>query len=534
MTEMKDQKPCLVETGQGFSVVYQEKFLYSKYNPSKNICQKISSMDFLPGTIILAVSPVLEYGLKELAESLPENCIVLLCEAERNLAAFESERGLELLCPDKRFIWVSERELYNLPVIFQKPSYTFESGNEVDFAGIFRRVIRLDFSAGVQFCAYFYNTLETACVNSIRQFWTNRFTLAKFGRKYSRNMFRNLKILEDSKPLSDFIGKIDKMIFVFGAGESAEQGIEEVKRFSKSEKPYILCADTAFSMLKANGIMPDGIVVDEAQSIIAQSFIGARRAAIEKGVQVFQSLCSLPHAAGRIFPKDHISFYATEYAPNSFFESLKDKWFFPPVIPAFGSVGITAYVLACLFRKDFNVEIKDFGLDFAYSKGKTHARGTPAHKRQLGLVTRLTCMENFGSCFGQNVIRLPVPAPFPYTTPVLAGYAETFRQVKEQSKELGSSIISDWTGRFGLMRNSEKLSVTEFISWEKDALLELRDLLSGKGNFSDTERSEKIRTLLENRQYLYLHFPDGYRFSMELNFLKRIRGEINGFLKVLQ
>ena len=78
---MKDQKPCLVETGQGFSVVYQEKFLYSKYNPSKNICQKISSMDFLPGTIILALSPVLEHGLKELAESLPENCIVLLCEA---------------------------------------------------------------------------------------------------------------------------------------------------------------------------------------------------------------------------------------------------------------------------------------------------------------------------------------------------------------------------------------------------------------------------------------------------------------------
>lgn len=534
MTEMKDKKPCLVETGQGFSVVYQEKFLYSKYNPSKNICQKISTMDFLPGSIILVLSPVLEYGLKELAENLPENCIVLLCEADRNLRGFENERGLEPLCPDNRFIWVSEREMYNLPVIFQKTSYSFESGNQVDFAGNFRRVIRIDFSAGVQFCADFYNMLEAACVNSVKQFWTNRFTLAKFGRKYSRNMFRNLKVLEESKQLSDFIRKIDRPIFVFGAGESAEKGIKEVKRLSESENPFILCADTAFSMLKANGIMPDGIVVDEAQSIIAQSFIGARKTSEERGVQVFQSLCSLPHVAGRLFPKEHITFYATEYAESSFFDLLKDRCFFPPVVPAFGSVGITAYILACLFRKDENIEIRDFGLDFAYSKGKTHARGTPAHKRQLGLATRLFCIENFGSSFGPNVIRLPESAPFPYTTPVLAGYAETFRQVKEQGKELSSSIVEVWSLRCGKMKNSENSSVQEFLSSEKEALLELRDLLSGKGDVSEAERSEKIRMLLENRQYLYLHFPDGYRFSMELNFLKRVRGEIEGFLKVLQ
>lgn len=287
-------------------------------------------------------------------------------------------------------------------------------------------------------------------------------------------------------------------------------------------------------MLKANGIVPDGIVVDEAQSIIAQSFIGARRAAIEDGVQVFQSLCSLPHVAGRLFPKKNITFYATEYAASSFFESLKNEKFFPPVVPAFGSVGITTYILACLFRLNESIEIRDFGLDFAYSKGKTHARGTPSHKRQLRQVTRLKGSENFESCFGKNVLRVPETARFPYTTPVLVGYAETFRQVKEQGKDIASSIEKEWTLKHKASKESEDTSVTAFILSEKAALEELRDLLSGKGDFPEAERSEKIRILLENRQYLYLHFPDGYNFSMELNFLKRVRGEIDGFLKVLQ
>ncbi|MCQ2574116.1 MAG: DUF115 domain-containing protein [Treponema sp.] len=487
-------------------------------------------MDFLPGSIILVCSPVLEYGLKELDQKLTENCIVLLCEADKELWDFERERGLEPLGLKNQFVSISEEELFNLPVILQKPLYTFEDGNQICFAGNFRRVIRLDFSAGVQFHSDFYDRLESACVNSVKQFWTNRFTLARFGRRYSRNMFRNLKEISGAKSVSDFIGTVCKTVFVFGAGESAEIGVKEIKQKYKREMIYILCADTAFSMLKANGIWPDGIVIDEAQSIIAQSFIGARNAAVKHGVQIFQSLCSLPHVAGKNVPKDKISFYGTEYSSNTFFDSLKQKDFFPPVIPAFGSVGITAYILACLVRKDNSVPVYDYGLDFAYSAGKTHARGTPAHKRQIRETMRLRGPENFGSAFGENVIRLPETAPYRFTTPILASYAETFRQVKGQVEEIVESIKNEWMTR---NRNNGN-SVSDYLASEKDCLLELRDLLSGKGDLTEEERSRKIYSLLENRQYLYLHFPDGYKLSMELNFLKRIRGEIDGFLKDFQ
>lgn len=529
MTEIKNQKPCLVQTGQGFSVEYNQKLLYSKYNPSKQICMKIDSMEFLPGTIVLGFSAVLNHGIENLISKLPENCLLLLCEADKELNDFSSvhfTEGETVSDIPEASIRVSEKEMYKLPVILQKSSYTFSSGRTVSFAGNFKRVVRIDFSAGVQFHSDFYDRLEIACVNSVKQFWTNRFTLSKFGRRYSHNLFTNLKLLPKSKPLKDFIKSVNKPVFVFGAGESSEKGIEELKKIPRNEV-FILCADTAFPMLRSNGIVPDGIVLDEAQSIIAQSFIGARKA-VSEGVHIFQSLCALPHVADRRFPVSSISFYGTEYAPGSFFDLLKEQAFFPPVIPAFGSVGNTAYVLALLIRRDNSVPVYHYGLDFAYSVGKTHAKGTPAHKRQLGGMFRLKGAENFNASFGPGVIKLPDSAPFPFTTLLLSGYADTFRQLKAQ----GGVVINEINGAFAQKTKNEK--VDSYIRQEKEALIRLKDLLSGKTELPEKERSEEIKKLLKNREYLYLHFPDGYKLSMDLSFLKRVRGEIDGFLKLME
>jgi len=88
---MNNQKPCLVETTQGFSVSYKDHLLYSKYAPSKNIIKKIQDTQILPGTIILCISPVLTHGIQELLAKLPEDCILVLCEREEALWAFSKE-----------------------------------------------------------------------------------------------------------------------------------------------------------------------------------------------------------------------------------------------------------------------------------------------------------------------------------------------------------------------------------------------------------------------------------------------------------
>ncbi|MDE5798974.1 MAG: hypothetical protein K2H73_08185, partial [Treponemataceae bacterium] len=79
------QKPCLVRTGQGFSLSYQNRLLYSKYAPQKAIVQTIARLTVLPHTLILCASPCLWYGLRELLAKLPADCFVLGIEADKNL-----------------------------------------------------------------------------------------------------------------------------------------------------------------------------------------------------------------------------------------------------------------------------------------------------------------------------------------------------------------------------------------------------------------------------------------------------------------
>jgi hypothetical protein len=69
--------------------------------------------------------------------------------------------------------------------------------------------------------------------------------------------------------------------------------------------------------------------------------------------------------------------------------------------------------------------------------------------------------------------------------------------------------------------------IEAFFEKEENALLRLRNLLSFGGG-----TTEDILKLLENREYLYLHFPDGYKKpSADVGFLKRVRSEIDFFLK---
>ena len=64
-------KPCLVETRQGLSVLYENRFLYSKYNPAASIERLVETLELKNDTLVLCFSPILGYGIKKLAEKLP-------------------------------------------------------------------------------------------------------------------------------------------------------------------------------------------------------------------------------------------------------------------------------------------------------------------------------------------------------------------------------------------------------------------------------------------------------------------------------
>ena len=74
-------------------------------------------------------------------------------------------------------------------------------------------------------------------------------------------------------------------------------------------------------------------------------------------------------------------------------------------------------------------------------------------------------------------------------------------------------------------------SVRDFYEEEERSLKRLKNILSSGQNMSEAERSAEIEKLLASREYLYLHFPDGLKASLDVSFLKRVRAEIDFFIK---
>ena len=548
MAEINNQKPCVVqkiETSQGFSVSYKEHFLYSKYNPSKNIISSIENLQLLPGTIILCCSPLLGYGLKELLNKLPDNCFVILCEAEQELYDFTEQEGT-FKQSDKR-ISIAPKKLSELPYTIYDLAKT----------GLYKRVIRIDLSAGVQFNSDFYNRLFSACSDSLMTFWKNRITLTKFGRRYSRNLFENLHYLSKTKPVTDFFEKVDRPIIVFGAGESTQKFISSLQTrntIKATLKDYfILCADTALQPLLKNGITPDGVFIEEAQSVIMKAFIGTFKA--PHNIRIFAGLSSLPnlvHKAG----SENISFFFTEYADGVFFDLLKNKNFMPPANKPFGSVGLTAVYYALKFRKDENIPVYFTGLDFSYSIGLTHTKGALSHILRLIHANRLVPSQNYAAAYGPAAEKLPDKnGKTVITTPTLKSYAIMFQNffaceknlfdARESGISLGLPQVTADSFFNDISCESKKdiktedrinpfeKEISDFLENERLALIELRNLLTGSTELTGENLLSEIEKLAAPREYLYLHFADGCKFSTSQSFLNRVRTEIVFFLKVI-
>lgn len=553
-------KPCLAQTPQGFSVSYNERFLYSKYAPSKTILQTIENLELATGTLILCNSPALPYGLSELSAKLPENCYMLLCEADAALYEFECNNENSTQLPQNAARLTME-ELQQLPFILQKTSYTFSDGNTLPPAGTFRRVIRVDFSAGVQFHLEYYEQVFQAAVASIKTYWVNRVTLARFGRRYSKNFFSNLKKLSETAPIQNYFGQIEKPILVLGAGESLNKTLSDLTTADKNSL-CILCADTALQPCLKHGIVPDGVFIEEAQAVIAKAFIGALR----KDIHIFAGLSSLPLLT-KLFPAGQISYFTTLYTNAAFIDGLASQNLLPPQNQPMGSVGLTAVYYALKFRKSTTVPVLVSGLDFSYSPGITHAKGTLAHTQRLLSSTRLQPVQNYTAAFTTATTPFTDKAGNKMiTTPTLQGYANLFNNLFSQEENLydigesgitinipkstlcsfknqdlssntTNSISSKPDFNFSKTKNdiqsiSSKALKTYFES-EHQTLLTLRDILSGKQKLNPQEQQEKIKQLAIPREYLYLHFPDGHTFSYTSAFLNRLRAEIDFFLKYI-
>ena len=216
-------------------------------------------------------------------------------------------------------------------------------------------------------------------------------------------------------------------------------------------------------------------------------------------------------------------------------------------------------------RFNQNVPVIISGLDFSYSEQLTHARGTPAHTNRLLFNNRLKSVENYAASLKKDAKKIISNEKSFITDTALSNYAILFKDyfsnaknlfdsrdfgfdlalpsisteqldflcknLKEKTKDEYDSLFKVNKSEFNLKSSKTQ----DFILQEKTALERIKELLSkGEKALPPPKPSLQIEleTLLKKREYLYLHFPDGYKCNIDdLSFLKRIRNELDFFLK---
>nr|WP_318741002.1 6-hydroxymethylpterin diphosphokinase MptE-like protein [uncultured Treponema sp.] len=535
------ETPSLVETRQGVSVLYKDHFLYSKYDPSKAILNIISNLSIPEYSIILIFSPVLWLGLKELLAKLPATSSIAVFEYEKPLFDFAQENFPNEL----------KDHLNNKIQIFNK------SGIKNYFTFIqkqhFRKCLKIDFSAASALYKDDYNKIFSLTQRVIDQFWKNRLTLIKFGRLYSKNIFKNLTLLSDAIPLASLYKSVNKPILVLGAGESLNTTILELKKnFSKF---FIICVDVAAAPLLDNGITPDAIIAVEGQQVIEKSYIGTPA---DSKCLLIMDLVSRNHIP--YITKGKYSFFVSNYADMNFFELLKNYNLLPPVIKPLGSVGLVSMEIALKLRKDINIPVLFSGLDFSYSIGITHAKGTASHKALLSSTSKLKSVFNISSAFSTGTSSIICAnGKKMITSKALESYALLFNENFEDEQnifDIRTSGINLTSAKADLDHFIESLpanlhsnsyelnlnyqaipksNITSFLQNEKQALEELKDLFTYADNSAlrkkDISLNEQIDSILTNREYLFIHFPDAVGPTNPQSYYNRIRIELDFFLK---
>lgn len=535
------ETPSLVETRQGVSVLYKDHFLYSKYDPSKAILNIISNLSIPEYSIVLVFSPVLWLGLKELLDKLPESSSIAVFEYEKPLYDF----ALENFPKELKDHFKNKIQIFNKSDI--KNYFTFIQKQH------FRKCLKIDFSAGSALYKDDYDDILSLTQKVIDQFWKNRLTLIKFGRLYSKNIFKNLTLLSDAIPLTSLYQTVNKPILVLGAGESLDITILKLKKnFSRF---FIICVDAAASPLLDNGITPDAIIAVEGQQVIEKSYIGSPA---DSKCLLIMDLVSRNHIP--YITKGKYSFFISNYADMNFFELLKGSNLLPPVIKPLGSVGLVAMEIALKLRKDINIPVFFSGLDFSYSVGITHAKGTAAHKGLLFSNNKLKSVYNISSAFSTGTSSITsIDGTKMITSKALESYALLFNETFEDEQnifDIRTSGINLTSAKvdFNQILNSisddlnktnskfnpdyqpiERSSITSFLQNEKQALEELKDLFTYAENSSFRKRditlNEQIDNILSNREYLYIHFPDAVGPTNPQSYYNRIRIELDFFLK---
>ncbi|MDR0629439.1 MAG: DUF115 domain-containing protein [Treponema sp.] len=546
---MSDEPPRQCKARRGFSISYKGKTLLSRIDPIAQGERLAKAVPLGGGILYFCPSPLYGYGIEWLLGHVSPDSAILCVELDEKLFAL-SRKAME-------------------DILKKNPALSLLSGSG-DPARLcgwvqntwgsrrFRRIEILRLSGGWQLYEEQYANLADALRRNIAIDWGNAMTLMKMGRRYIRNAIRNLALIPQAPSLRDCtLGA--SPVLVLGAGPSLDGVLEGLHRcwgtdLSEISRPFkIIGVDTCLQPLKDWNIKPDLVVALESQHWNLRDFIGMG----SWDIPLAMDLSALP--ATREVLGGHPRLFATPWTRLRLFKRLASAKLLPETFPPLGSVGLTAVALA---RRLSTGPIIIGGMDFAFTLDRFHARSTPGHWEGLSRQTRFRSILMAETAFRPGTGAARSKAGLSQRTdPVMKTYRDLFEQefakdprihditglglplgLRSLSLERALAVLGKGlpSGSGGVPKPRHTgeaaiaAAVDTFICRERDALMLLRDILTG----NRSKAPENLEALLDEGDYLWAHFPEcagaeGRRPSgTDLSFLKRVRIEIDPLVKL--
>ena len=454
----------------------------------------------------------------------------------------------------------------------------------------FRRAIPIEMSAGTQFDKKKYAEIASLAQNTIASFWKNRITLTRLGRLFSRNLFKNLANLPNSIDFKNLMHKISEPIFVFGAGESLEATIREIPK-EEIEKCFVIVVDAASPALKVHGIRIDAVLAVEGQLAIEKAYIGgaSKNSLIIADMTSRKAVtCHTKTGFSYFASKYTNSEFFRNLTQKEFFPPLV-----PPLgsvglaavyialslrknqnVPIFVSGLDFSFSLGRTHTKNTPAHIARLASLNRFSPVENYAaafrNGAKKITGKNGIeVYTDTALEGYAKSFadffsttvnlydcGKQGISLGLEEinsekTAAYLETISAPMQETIQNssLREepaaqslQTLEQGNLFLEPKLLRRFAPQNDDKIchcrtlthKIRTYLEAEEKALKRIKELLMFGRNVASCSCSleDELHSLITPREYLFLHFPDGYKCdTSDLSFLKRIRGQLDFFLK---
>lgn len=488
-------EPRLEDTGRGLTVFFENRYLYSKYEPMLRPRRAAELAPIENRCIYVVPSPLLGYGLDILAKRIPNDSVILAIEASESLT--------NLCAPyagkNDRVIHVRFSKLSTLHEIF----VSIGPWN-------YRRVRRVDLGAGSSLNPGFYDELVDFLIDSLTNYWRNRNILLRLGRQWIRHIYANLCELAYGSSDIQSVGNlvVDRVPVVVGAGPSLEEALSFIREHRK--KLWVMAADTSVPALLARGIKPDAAVVLETQAWNLLDFHDTKGSGIAVVADLSSYPLSLTHIGGPCY------LYSSTFAELEFLKELEIRGVRDFILDPLGSVGLVAIEIA-LAR--WNGSVLLAGLDFGYSHGKTHARGTAYHQWQISCLNRLNPHPGWETLMHRTRSRNQ------NTDSVLHGYAALLRRrfsdtgrlyvLSSSGIDLNLPPLEDAEAilmekRKPMTQNKETsnrmVKAAEFIDARLSGLREIID--SWEIYAKDAGGKSRLLSAIEKMDEVYVDFPD--------------------------